>query len=38
MDITIIQYLLGHADPKTKLIYAELAPRTVKYEYEQAAA
>ncbi len=35
MDITIIQHLLGHTDPKTTLIYAELAPRTVKYEYER---
>ncbi len=32
MDITIIQHLLGHTDPKTTLIYAELAPWTVKYE------
>jgi len=38
MDITIIQYLLGHTDPKTTLIYAELAPRTVKYEYERVVA
>lgn len=38
MDITIIQHLLGHTDPKTTLIYAELAPRTVKYEYERIVA
>lgn len=38
MDITIIQHLLGHTDPKTTLIYAELAPRTVKYEYERVVA
>lgn len=38
MDITIIQHLLGHTDPKTMLIYAELAPRTVKYEYERVVA
>lgn len=38
MDITIIQHLLGHTDPKTTLIYAELAPRTVKFEYERVVA
>lgn len=38
MDITIIQHLLGHTDPKTTLIYAELAPRTVKYEYERVVS
>lgn len=38
MDITIIQHLLGHEDPKTTLIYAELSPRTVKYEYERVVA
>lgn len=38
MDITIIQHLLGHTDPKTTLIYAEPAPRTVKYEYERVVA
>ena len=38
MDITIIQHLLGHTDPKTTLIYAELAPRTVKYESERVVA
>lgn len=38
MDITIIQHLLGHEDPKTTLIYAELSPRTVRYEYERLVA
>ena len=38
MDITIIQHLLGHTDPKTTLIYAELAPRTVRYEYERVVS
>lgn len=38
MDITIIQRLLGHTDPKTTLIYAELSPRTVRYEYEKVVA
>ncbi len=38
MDITIIQHLLGHTDPKTTLIYAELAPRTIRYEYERVIA
>ena len=38
MDITVIQHLLGHTDPKTTLIYAELAPRTIKYEYERVVA
>ena len=38
MDITIIQHLLGHTDPKTTLIYAELSPRTVRYEYERVVA
>ena len=35
MDITIIQQLLWHSDPKTTLIYAELSPRMVRYEYEK---
>lgn len=38
MDITIIQHLLGHTDPKTTLVYAELAPRTIRYEYERVIA
>ena len=38
MDITIIQHLLGHTDPKTTLIYAQLSPRTVRYEYERVVA
>ncbi len=38
MDITIIQHLLGHTDPKTTLIYAELSPRMVRYEYERVVA
>lgn len=38
MDLTVIQRLLGHADPKTTLIYAELSPRRVQYEYERIIA
>lgn len=38
MDITVIQRLLGHTDPKTTLIYAELFPRTIQYEYERIVA
>ena len=38
MDLAVIQRLLGHTDPKTTLIYAELSPRTVKYEYEKIVA
>lgn len=38
MDITVIQHLLGHTDPKTTLIYAELNPRMVRYAYEKVVA
>jgi len=38
MDLAVIQHLLGHTDPKTTLIYAELSPRMVKYEYEKLIA
>lgn len=38
MKIEIIQQLLGHSDPKTTLIYAELSPKTVQYQYEQYVA
>lgn len=38
MDITVIQRLLGHTDPKTTLIYAELSSRTIQYEYERVIA
>ena len=38
MDLTVIQHLLGHTDPKTTLIYAELSPRRVQYEYERIIA
>lgn len=38
MDLTIIQRLLGHTDPKTTLIYAELQPEAVKYAYERVIA
>lgn len=38
MDLTVIQHLLGHADPKTTLIYAELSPRRIQYEYERIIA
>ena len=33
MELTIIQHLLGHNDPKTTLIYAEIDPIRVQYEY-----
>lgn len=38
MKIATIQHLLGHSDPKTTCIYAELSPKTVQYEYEQIIA
>lgn len=38
MDITVIQHLLGHTDPKTTLIYAELSTRTIQFEYEKIVA
>lgn len=38
MDLTVIQHLLGHSDPKTTLIYAELSPRRVQAEYEKIIA
>ena len=38
MDITIIQHLLGHSDPKTTLIYAELRPDAIRYAYEKVIA
>lgn len=38
MELAVIQHLLGHTDPKTTLIYAELSPRTVKYQYEKIVA
>lgn len=30
-------YFQGYTDPKTTLIYVELASRTVQYEYERVA-
>ena len=38
MDLTVIQHLLGHSDPKTTMIYAELRPDAVKYAYERVIA
>ena len=35
MELTIIQHLLGHSDPKTMLIYAEIDPIRVQYEYNR---
>lgn len=35
MELTIIQHLLGHRDPKTTLIYAEIDPIRVQYEYNR---
>ena len=35
MELTIIQHLLGHSDPKTTLIYAEIDPIHVQYEYNR---
>lgn len=35
MELTIIQHLLGHSDPKTTLIYAEIDPVRVQYEYNR---
>lgn len=35
MELTIIQHLLGHSDPKTTLIYAEIDPLRVQYEYNR---
>ena len=38
MELTIIQHLLGHTDPKTTLIYAEINPVRVQYEYNRVIA
>ena len=38
MELTIIQHLLGHSDPKTTLIYAEINPVRVQYEYNRVIA
>lgn len=38
MEITIIQQLLGHTDPKTTLIYAELSQASVRHAYERVVA
>lgn len=38
MELTIIQHLLGHSDPKTTLIYAEIDPIRVQYEYNRVIA
>ena len=38
MDLTVIQHLLGHTDPKTTLIYAEINPVRVQYEYNRVIA
>lgn len=38
MDITTIQHLLGHSDLQTTLIYAEISPRKIQYEYEKLIA
>lgn len=38
MDLTIIQHLLGHSDPKTTMIYAELRDDAIKYAYEKIVA
>lgn len=35
MELTIIQHLLEHSDPKTTLIYAEIDPIRVQYEYNR---
>ena len=35
MQLTLIQHLLGHSDPKTTLIYAEIDPIRVQYEYNR---
>ena len=35
MELTIIKHLLGHSDPKTTLIYAEIDPIRVQYEYNR---
>lgn len=38
MELTIIQHLLGHSDPKTTLLYAEINPIRVQYEYNRVIA
>lgn len=38
MELTIIQHLLGHSDPKTTLTYAEINPVRVQYEYNRVIA
>lgn len=38
MDLTVIQKLMGHSDPRTTMIYAELRQETVKTAYEKIIA
>lgn len=38
VDITVIQTLLGHTDPSTTLIYAEMSPLTTRRQYDRAVA
>lgn len=38
MDITIIQYLLGHSNLSTTQIYATISPQNVMYEYDKRIA
>lgn len=38
MDLTVIQKLMGHSDPRTTMIYAELRQDTIKQAYEKVIA
>lgn len=38
MDLAVIQKLMGHSDPRTTMIYAELRQDTIKNAYEKVIA
>ncbi len=33
MDVTVVQSMMGHSDPKTTLIYAKINPERIRMEY-----
>ena len=35
MPLPVLQQLLGHEDPKTTMIYAEILPETTRAAYER---
>ena len=34
MDVTVVQAMMGHSDPKTTLIYAKVNPERIRLEYD----